>query len=82
MKDFLLKYNTESDFKKFIDELNDKDVLMEFAYELYMKYGKNTMEITSLYVNAEILDIDELISYFEDIGDFEKCDKLVKIKND
>lgn len=82
MKDFLLKYNTESDFKKFIDELNDRDVLMEFAYELYMRYGKNTKEITYLYVNAEILDIDELISYFEDNGDFEKCDKLVKIKND
>jgi hypothetical protein len=81
MKDFLLKYNTESDFKEFIDDINSNDILMEFAYELYIMFGKKTKEETFMYVNSEILDLEKLISFFEEKGEFEKCEKLVKIKN-
>jgi hypothetical protein len=81
MKDFLLKYNTESDFKEFIDDINSNDILMEFAYELYIMFGKKTKQETFMYVNSEILDLEKLISFFEEKGEFEKCEKLVKIKN-
>lgn len=81
MKDFILKYNTESDFKEFVDEINSNEVLMEFAYELYMLYGADTKKETFMYVNCEILDIDKIIFYFEEKLEFEKCEKLIKIKN-
>jgi hypothetical protein len=81
MDNFLLKYNTESDFKEFIDDINKNEILMEFAYELYIKFGKKTKQETFMFVNAEILDLEKLIQFFEENGEFEKCEKLVKIKN-
>lgn len=80
MDNFMLKYNTESDFKEFVDDINKQDILMDFAYELYMKYGNNTIKITSLYVNAEILNLKKIISFFEEKGEFEKCKKLIEIQ--
>lgn len=77
---FLLKYNTESDFREFINDINKDEILMEFGYLLYLKFGKETIEKTRKYVNQDYINLDKLIGYFESISEFEKCEILNKIK--
>lgn len=82
MKEFIAKYTTDPGFKDFIDTINtNNEVLMDFVYELYMVYGINTTKEASPLINSSLLNIDTLIRFFEEKGEFEKCQKLVEIKN-
>lgn len=77
---FLHKYYTDPEFKDFIDAANQEEVLMEFAYSLYRKFGKDTIKEAYTVVNHDLLDIDRVIQYFEKSGEFEKCQQLLEIK--
>jgi hypothetical protein len=81
MQKFLIKYTTDPGFKDFIDTINsNNEVLMEFVYNLYMIYGINTQKEASHLINASLLNIDNLIKFFEEKGEFERCQNLVEIK--
>jgi len=81
MKEFIAKYTADPGFKDFIDTINtNNEVLMDFVYELYMVYGINTIKESSHLINSSLLNIDTLIRFFEEKGEFEKCQKLVEIK--
>jgi hypothetical protein len=81
MQKFLIKYTTDPGFKDFIDTINsNNEVLMEFVYNLYMVYGINAQKEASHLINASLLNIDNLIKFFEEKGEFERCQKLVEIK--
>ena len=82
LKEFSDLYTTDPDFKKFIDKMGDDDFMKTFVYDLYERFGTNTRDITYPWINRNLLDIDNLIEYFKNIEDFEKCSYLNKIKMD
>lgn len=82
MKLFLNKYSTDPEFKLFIDTVStDSNILMDFIYSVYLKYGEETIKEASAFINHDMLNIDSVISHFEKTGEFEKCQKLLEIKN-
>ena len=81
MQKFLIKYATDPGFKEFIDSINsNNELLMDFVYNLYMEFGINTPQEVSHLINYNLLNLDNLIRFFEDKGEFEKCQKLMEIK--
>lgn len=81
MQRFLIKYATDPGFKEFIDTINNNDeILMDFAYSLYMEFGTNTTKEVAHLISPKMLNLDNLIKFFEEKGEFEKCQKLMEIK--
>ena len=80
MQKFLIKYATDPGFKDFIDTINNDELLMEFVYSLYMEFGTNAPKEVSHLINANLLNLDNLIKFFEEKGEFEKCQNLMEIK--
>ena len=80
MQKFLIKYATDPGFKDFIDTINNDELLMEFVYSLFMEFGANAPKEVSHLINANLLNLDNLIKFFEEKGEFEKCQNLMEIK--
>ena len=80
MMKFNYRYATDEGFRDFIDATNLDEVLYEFGYELFLKYKENTSSLTGMLVNPKIVDINNILEYFEKLGEFEKCQALLEIK--
>jgi hypothetical protein len=80
MEKFIRKYSTDPGFREFIESTNKDEVICEFAYELYLKFGTRTISETYMLINSNLLDIDKTIKYFESIEEYEKAKKLTEIK--
>lgn len=78
---FLQKYQTDLDFKEFVDSTNTDEVLMDFIFSLYMRFGKDTIKEAGMFINANLLNIDRVIEYYTNCNEFEKCALLSKIKD-
>jgi hypothetical protein len=80
MQKFIHKHTNDAGFRDFIEATNKDEVLFDFGYELYLKFGENTLAEASHWVNPKILDIDNIINYYEKEGEFERCHALAAIK--
>lgn len=80
MQRFNNRFTTDEGFRDFINTTNLDEVLYDFGYHLFLHFGANTVELVSHWVNPKVIDIENLISYFEKEGEFEKCTKLIEIK--
>ena len=80
MQKFNHRYTQDPGFRDFVEATNKDEVLYDFGYELFLKFGENTLEETAMLVNPKIINIDNLIEYYEGAGEFERCQKLVEIK--
>lgn len=81
MEKFNYRYENDPGFKEFVEISNLDEVLYDFGYNLYMAYGKKAPENVKYFVNPDVINIEVLIKYFENKSEFEKCNKLIQIKN-
>lgn len=83
---FLIKYLNDLNFRKFINQLIDLDSELYLIYKIEKSYELLIKNIDIISKNFKdykfMLDkIDIMIEYFKKNEYYEKCQKLIEIKN-
>jgi glutathione peroxidase-family protein len=88
MHDFLLKYQSDIEFREFIDAIIDEssplwqEYKMEKTYEILLASEDDIKgnPIQNKLFKFMIEPIDSIIEYFQSKEEYEKCNKLKQIK--
>lgn len=89
MDEFVLKYQTDEDFRGFIDAIIDEsspiwqEYKMEKTYEILLASERDIRDnpIQKTLFKFMIEPIDSIIEYFQSKEEYEKCNNLKQIKN-